>query len=48
MHGELPQELSVTAAEVLGTGTGHAGGGESPHQHGFRLDVKKVVAGLLL
>lgn len=26
MHGELPQELSVTAAEVLGTGTGHAGG----------------------
>lgn len=28
MHGELPQELSVTAAEVLGTGTGHAGGGK--------------------
>lgn len=26
MQGELPQELSVTALEVLGTGTGHAEG----------------------
>lgn len=26
MHGELPQELSVTALEALGTGTGHAEG----------------------
>lgn len=26
MHGELPQELSVTALEVLGTGTGQAEG----------------------
>lgn len=24
MHGELPQELSVTALEVLGTGIGQA------------------------
>lgn len=26
MHGELPQELSVAAIEVLGTGTGQAEG----------------------
>lgn len=26
MHGELPQELLVTALEALGTGTGHAEG----------------------
>lgn len=26
MHGELPQELSTVALEVLGTGTGQAEG----------------------
>lgn len=30
MHGELPQELSVTVLETLGTGTGHAEGNNTP------------------
>lgn len=42
MHGELPQELSVTALEVLGTGTGHAEGNKYTIDHVFRLDDVKV------
>lgn len=41
MHGELPQELSVTALEVLGTGTGHAKGNTYKINHVSKLvDVK--------
>lgn len=38
MQGELPQELSVTALEVLGTGTGHAEGHEHTVSCVFKLD----------
>lgn len=41
MHGELPQELSVTALEVLGTGTGHAKGNKYKINHVSKsVDVK--------
>lgn len=42
MHGELPQELSVTTLEVLGTGTGHAEGNKYMISHVFKLDDVKV------
>lgn len=42
MHGELPQELSVTTLEVLGTGTGHAEGNKYTISHVFKLDDVKV------
>lgn len=42
MHGELPQELSDTALEVLGTGTGHAEGNKHTINHVFKLDDVKV------
>jgi len=45
MHGELPQELSVTALEALGTGTGHAEGKKFILNHSFPLDDEKVYFG---
>lgn len=42
MHGELPQELSVTVLETLGTGTGHAEGNKYTLNHVFKLHDVKV------
>lgn len=42
MHGELPQELSVTALEVLGTGIGQAEGINTRISCVFKLGDGKV------
>lgn len=42
MHGELPQEQSVTVLEALGTGTGHAEANKYMINHVIKLDNEKV------
>lgn len=42
MHGELPQELSVTALEVVGTGTGQADGNKAMVSYVSQFDDVKT------